>query len=100
MVTKKMKIQLQNGLEARPVAVLVQVASQYNSSIYVEYENIRHFACHCCAVMGMLKLIKVLLNAKCDRFIYYILQFVSYYYDIVENCIIFAPDLKIHIIIH
>ena len=33
MVTKKIKIQIQNGLEARPVAVLVQVASQYNSSI-------------------------------------------------------------------
>ena len=33
MITKKIKIQIQNGLEARPVAVLVQVASQYNSSI-------------------------------------------------------------------
>ena len=28
-----------NGLEARPVAVLVQVASQYDSRIYVECEN-------------------------------------------------------------
>ena len=36
MITKKNKIQIQNGLEARPVAVLVQVASQFNSSIYVE----------------------------------------------------------------
>ena len=36
MITKKIKIQIQNGLEARPVAVLVQVASQFNSSIYVE----------------------------------------------------------------
>ena len=32
MITKKIKIQIQNGLEARPVAVLVQVASQFNSS--------------------------------------------------------------------
>lgn len=39
MITKKIKIQIQNGLEARPVAVLVQVASQYNSSIYVECED-------------------------------------------------------------
>ena len=36
MIAKKIKIQIQNGLEARPVAVLVQVASQFNSSIYVE----------------------------------------------------------------
>lgn len=39
MITKKIKIQLKNGLEARPVAVLVQVASQYDSCIYVECEN-------------------------------------------------------------
>ncbi len=36
MITKKIKIQIQNGLEARPVAVLVQVASQFDSNIYVE----------------------------------------------------------------
>ena len=36
MITKKIKIQIQSGLEARPVAVLVQVASQFNSEIYVE----------------------------------------------------------------
>ena len=39
MITKKIKIQLKNGLEARPVAVLVQVASQYDSRIYVGCEN-------------------------------------------------------------
>ena len=39
MITKKIKIQLKNGLEARPVAVLVQVASQYDSRISVECEN-------------------------------------------------------------
>ena len=53
MVTKKMKIQLQNGLEARPVAVLVQVASQYNSSIYVECENRKVNAK---SIMGMMTL--------------------------------------------
>ena len=53
MITKKMKIQIQNGLEARPVAVLVQVASQYNSSIYVEYENRKVNAK---SIMGMMTL--------------------------------------------
>ena len=36
MITKRIRIQIKNGLEARPVAVLVQVASQFDSSIYVE----------------------------------------------------------------
>lgn len=36
MITKTMTIQLQSGLEARPVALLVQIASQYESRIYVE----------------------------------------------------------------
>ena len=38
---KNMKIELQTGLEARPVAVFVQIASQYESSIYVEHNNKR-----------------------------------------------------------
>ena len=36
MITKTMTIHLQSGLEARPVALLVQIASQYESHIYVE----------------------------------------------------------------
>lgn len=36
MTKKEVQIQLENGLEARPVALLVQVASQYESSIYIE----------------------------------------------------------------
>ena len=36
MIKKPITIQLSNGLEARPVAMLVQVASQYESQIYVE----------------------------------------------------------------
>ena len=39
MVTKKMTIKIPTGLEARPVALLVQVASQYESAIYVECEE-------------------------------------------------------------
>ena len=36
MMNKTMTVQLQSGLEARPVALLVQIASQYESQIYVE----------------------------------------------------------------
>ena len=36
MIKKPIKIRLSSGLEARPVAMLVQVASQYESEIYVE----------------------------------------------------------------
>ena len=53
MITKKIQIQLQNGLEARPVAVLVHVASQYNSSIYVECDDRKVNAK---SIMGMMTL--------------------------------------------
>lgn len=36
MLEKSMKVQLRNGLEARPAAILVQVASRHESSIYIE----------------------------------------------------------------
>ena len=36
MIKKPVTIQLSTGLEARPVAQLVQVANQFNSEIYVE----------------------------------------------------------------
>ena len=36
MIRKPITIQIPSGLEARPVALLVQVASQYESEIYVE----------------------------------------------------------------
>lgn len=36
MINKEITIRLENGLEARPVAMLVQVASQFESSIYLE----------------------------------------------------------------
>ena len=53
MISKKIKIQIKNGLEARPVAVLVQVASQFNSSIYVESGNRKVNAK---SIMGMMAL--------------------------------------------
>lgn len=36
MVSKMVTVGLETGLEARPVAMLVQVASQFDSNIYVE----------------------------------------------------------------
>ena len=36
MMKKPITIQIADGLEARPTALLVQVASQYESKIYVE----------------------------------------------------------------
>ena len=36
MIKKPITIQIASGLEARPVALLVQVASQYESKIYLE----------------------------------------------------------------
>ena len=53
MITKKIRIQIKNGLEARPVAVLVQVASQFDSSIYVECGNKKVNAK---SIMGMMVL--------------------------------------------
>lgn len=48
-----MTINIPTGLEARPVAVLVQVASQYESSIYVECEEKKVNAK---SIMGMMSL--------------------------------------------
>ena len=39
MIRKPITIGISNGLEARPIALLVQVASQYASSIYLENEE-------------------------------------------------------------
>ncbi|MBR1691881.1 MAG: HPr family phosphocarrier protein [Lachnospiraceae bacterium] len=53
MVQKSMKIQLSSGLEARPVAVLVQKASQYESTVYIEAEGKKVNAK---SIMGMMSL--------------------------------------------
>ena len=53
MITKNMKIEISTGLEARPVAVFVQVASQFESSIYVEVGNKKVNAK---SIMGMMAL--------------------------------------------
>ena len=53
MIKKPITVQLANGLEARPVALLVQGASQYESKIYVETENKKVNAK---SIMGMMTL--------------------------------------------
>lgn len=53
MISKDMIIEIKTGLEPRPVAVLVQVASQFESSIFVEYENKKVNAK---SIMGMMTL--------------------------------------------
>ncbi|MBP3458590.1 MAG: HPr family phosphocarrier protein [Lachnospiraceae bacterium] len=53
MIQKSMQIQLANGLEARPVAVLVQKASMFDSEIYIEAEGKKVNAK---SIMGMMSL--------------------------------------------
>ena len=36
MIKKPVKIQLSEGLDARPIALLVQEASQFSSSVFIE----------------------------------------------------------------
>ena len=54
MKMKAVRIQLSSGLEARPVAMLVQVASQHDSSVYLESEGRRVNAK---SIMGMMSLV-------------------------------------------
>ena len=56
MIKKETVIRLENGLEARPIALLVQVASQYESSVYIEYGDKRVNAK---SIMGMMTLVLV-----------------------------------------
>lgn len=56
MSKKEAIIRLENGLEARPIALLVQVASQFDSSVYIEYGEKRVNAK---SIMGMMTLVLV-----------------------------------------
>lgn len=53
MTKKCIQIKLENGLEARPVALLVQEASKYDSAIYIECEDKKINAK---SIMGMMAL--------------------------------------------
>ena len=53
MLQKDIKIGLRNGMEARPVAMFVQIAGQYESHITVIYKGLKVNAK---SIMGMMSL--------------------------------------------
>ena len=53
MIQKDVQIKLKSGLEARPIAMLVQVASQFDSSVYIEAADKKVNAK---SIMGMMSL--------------------------------------------
>ena len=53
MTKKDITIKLNGGLDARPVAMLVQVASQFDSTVYIEAGSKRVNAK---SIMGMMRL--------------------------------------------
>lgn len=53
MISKNITINIHTNMEARPVALLVQVASQFESSIYVELQDKKVNAK---SIMGMMSL--------------------------------------------
>ena len=53
MIKQEITIQIPDGLEARPVYLLVQVASQYGSEIYVDSDN---KTVNAKSIMGMMTL--------------------------------------------
>ena len=59
MTKRTVTIELASGLEARPIAMLVQLASSYESTIYVQSDNKKINAK---SIMGMMSL--ALLNGE------------------------------------
>ena len=53
MIQKSIRIKLETGLEARPVAMLVQVASQFESTVYI---NANDRKVNAKSIMGMMSL--------------------------------------------
>lgn len=53
MIQKSIQIKLEKGLEARPVAMLVQVASQFESTVYI---NAQDRKVNAKSIMGMMSL--------------------------------------------
>lgn len=53
MTKRSIKVRLEDGLDARPVALLVQEASKYESNIYFEVDDKRINAK---SIMGMMSL--------------------------------------------
>ena len=50
---KDVVIQMETGMEARPIALLVQIANQYSSQVYLEMED-KHVNAK--SIMGMMSL--------------------------------------------
>lgn len=55
MIKETIKINLENGLEATPIAMLVQVASRYDSTIYMQSED-GSVRVNAKSIMGMMSL--------------------------------------------
>ena len=53
MTKRSIKVRLEDGLDARPVALLVQEASKYESNIYIEVDDKRINAK---SIMGVMSL--------------------------------------------
>ena len=53
MTRKTVEVSMQGGLDTRPIAMLVQMASQYDSTVYIEY-NEKHVNAK--SIMGMMTL--------------------------------------------
>lgn len=53
MIQKSIQIKMETGLEARPVAMLVQIASQFESSVYI---NAGTKKVNAKSIMGMMSL--------------------------------------------
>ena len=53
MITSKVRVNLENGLDVRPVALLVQEASKYDSTVHILVENKKVNAK---SIMGMMSL--------------------------------------------
>ena len=60
MIKKTVKIQLDAGLDFRPVAMLVQIANQYDSDIYLQDEKHKFTAK---SIMGVM----TLCTADCEE---------------------------------
>ena len=53
MTQKAIQVKLETGLEARPVAMLVQVASRFDSTVYI---NVNDRKVNAKSIMGMMSL--------------------------------------------
>ena len=53
MTRKTVEVSMQDGLDTRPIAMLVQMASQYDSTVYIEYDE-KHVNAK--SIMGMMTL--------------------------------------------